>query len=113
MTIFLLKDFDISAQETNFAESKTNLNYENMKKRTEKENYRLFSVLLLEEKVYMNPSIRFKDICGWLGADAVSLGDTVSKELGMSGDLLLEKYRKADMLRIREKYGLDLDHENY
>ena len=87
--------------------------FDSMKKRTEKENYRLFSVLLLEEKVYMNPSIRFKDICRWLGADAGSLGDTVSKELGMSGDLLLEKYRKADMLRIREKYGLDLDHENY
>lgn len=84
-----------------------------MKKRTEKENYRLFSVLLLEEKVYMNPLLKFKDICAWLGAEEESLGDTVSKELGLSGDLLLEKYRKADMLRIREKYGLDLDHENY
>lgn len=84
-----------------------------MKKRTEKENYRLFSVLLLEEKVYMNPLLKFKDICAWLGAEEESLGNTIYKELGMSGDLLLEKYRKADMLRIREKYGLDLDHENY
>lgn len=79
-----------------------------MKKRTAQENYSLFSRLLLDEKIYLDPSVRFSDICRWIGADETALGTIVAIELGMSGDGLIEKYREGEVSRLNSKYDIDI-----
>lgn len=79
-----------------------------MKKRTAQENYSLFSKLLLDEKIYLDPSVRFSDICKWIGADEKALETIVSMELGMSGDGLIAKYREGEVSRLNSRYDIEI-----
>ena len=79
-----------------------------MKKRNTSEQYNLFSVLLLEEKVYLDPTLTFSDICRWMGADERALSTMMAMELGTDGDSLMRSYREGELSRLREKYDIDI-----
>lgn len=79
-----------------------------MKKRNTSEQYNLFSVLLLEEKVYLDPTLTFSDVCRWMGADETALSTMMAMELGTDGDSLMRRYREGELSRLREKYDIDI-----
>ncbi|MGN0194921.1 MAG: hypothetical protein ACI4AE_00505 [Candidatus Cryptobacteroides sp.] len=79
-----------------------------MKTRNTSEQYNLFSVLLLEEKVYLDPTLTFSDVCRWMGADEAALSTMMAMELGTDGDSLMRRYREGELSRLREKYDIDI-----
>ena len=79
-----------------------------MKKRNTSEQYNLFSVLLLEEKVYLDPTLTFSDVWRWMGADERALSTMMAMELGTDGDSLMRSYREGELSRLREKYDIDI-----
>ena len=79
-----------------------------MKKRNTSEQYNLFSVLLLEEKAYLDPTLTFSDVCRWMGAGERALSTMMAMELGTDGDSLMRSYREGELSRLREKYDIDI-----
>ena len=59
------------------------------------EMFERFGRLLEEDKVYLDLSCTFEDICGILGADSASFGRYVMEQVGMTGDEVLEVYRSG------------------
>lgn len=73
----------------NFTE--TNDNYMH----TSNETYRLFAELLDEVEIFRIPEISFSDICRLLKVRPSALDSLLIKELGMSGEELLENRRRG------------------
>lgn len=76
-------------------------------KRADMEKYfELFSVLMEEEKVYMDPTLTFGEICRWIGVESRSLDSWLMSELGFSGSDILKAYRGAASSHFWKKYGI-------
>ena len=69
--------------------------------------YEKLADMLLNDKVHMDGTLGFPEICSWLGADPDSLDALVQEELGMPGDALLRALREGERLDIRRKYSPD------
>ena len=77
-----------------FAVSGPNL----MNKRTEKMDrlekvYREFGVMMTEDRIYEDASVSYADICKELGVLPSELDEVLLRELGYTGEELMEKYR--------------------
>lgn len=62
--------------------------------------YLRFERLMDNEKVYRNPDITFRSICRRLAISPSSLEEILLRELGMSGDELVDFYRHKDNICI-------------
>lgn len=56
--------------------------------------YAEFSKMLLEDRIYEDPSISFEDICAAMRVSAADLDHYLSKELGMNGREILYYFQK-------------------
>ena len=61
---------------------------------------------MTEEKLYLNPSIKFKTLCSKLGVDSAEMDRKLFNELGYKGEELMEAYREGTRRALQEKYGL-------
>lgn len=86
---------------SNFAENETKM------ERTINEYYELISKILLENKVYMDPTLTFSRLCQYIGADPKALDTLVLSEMGLSGDELMRRYRAQEWERVRQQYGAE------
>ena len=68
--------------------------------------YEIFGALMTEEKLYLNPSIKFKTLCSKLGVDPAEMDRKLFNELGYKGEELMEAYREGTRRALQEKYGL-------
>lgn len=68
-------------------------------------SYEIFSRLLHEDKIFMDPSLSFSIICRWIGADRRRLDKLIKNELGLSGMEMIRAFRAIEMERIAEKYS--------
>ena len=68
--------------------------------------YEIFGALMTEEKLYLNPSIKFKTLCSKLGVDPAEMDRKLFSELGYKGEELMEAYREGTRRALLEKYGL-------
>lgn len=68
--------------------------------------FELFSVLMEEEKVYMDPMLTFGEICRWIGVESHDLDRWLMSELGFSGPDILKAYRGAASSHFWKKYGI-------
>lgn len=76
-------------------------------KRADIEKYfELFSVLLEEEKVYMDPTLTFAELCRRIGVESRLLDRCLMSELGFSGSDILKAYRGAASSYFWKKYGI-------
>lgn len=75
---------------SNFAENERKM------ERTINEYYELISKILLENKVYMDPTLTFSRLCQYIGADPKSLDALILSEMGLSGDELMHRYRAQE-----------------
>lgn len=76
-------------------------------KSADMENYfKIFSDLMDEEKVYMDPSLTFADICRWMGVRSRDMDRWLMGELGFSGSDILKAYRGAASSYFWKKYGI-------
>ncbi len=69
-----------------------------MNKRTEKMDrlekvYREFGVMMTEDRIYEDASVSYADICKELGVLPSELDEVLLRELGYTGEELMEKYR--------------------
>ena len=69
-----------------------------MNKRTEKMDrlekvYREFGVMMTEDRIYEDASVSYADICKELGVLPPELDEVLLRELGYTGEELMEKYR--------------------
>lgn len=69
--------------------------------------YEIFGALMTEEKLYLNPSIKFKELCRKLGVEPDEMDRKLFNELGYKGEELMEAYREGTRQALQEKYGLD------
>ena len=60
------------------------------------EIYEKFGRMLEEEKPYSDPSCTFGSVCRRLGADPAAFGEYVFSQGGMTGDEVMEIYRKSE-----------------
>lgn len=85
----------------------TNLHIKKTMKSADMENYfNLFYILVEEEKVYMDPSLGFADICRWIGVGSDDMDRWLMAELGFSGSDILKAYRGAASSYFWKKYGI-------
>lgn len=77
-----------------------------MKTQSTEAHYEIFGRMLLEDKVYLDPSVTFDMICRWIGADRHLLDALVRRELGISGQALMRLYRAREPQRLVAKYAL-------
>lgn len=76
-------------------------------KSADMENYfKLFSILMDKEKVYMDPSLTFGDVCRWIGVRNTAFDRWLMSELGFHGDDILKAYRGAASSYFWKKYGI-------
>lgn len=74
--------------------------------RTLQENYALLGHLILDEKVYLDPTVSFTSICRAMGAPARELDALLEAELGMDGESVLRQLRAQEPAYLARKYGL-------
>lgn len=67
--------------------------------------YEALSALLLDEKLYMDGTLGFREVCSWIGADPERLGALIREELGLSGEDLLRTLREGERESLRRKYA--------
>lgn len=75
-----------------------------MEKETLERHYEKFAALLLEDRAYMDGTLRFRDLCSWIGADAAALDTLLLRELGLSGTDLLRALRESGRRGLKRKY---------
>ena len=68
-------------------------------------DYERFCALLLEDRIYLDPSVTFPLICRWLSADARALDARLREEAGIGGRDLLATLRRREPERLLRKYG--------
>ena len=57
------------------------------------QTYAMFGHLMLEARVYRNPSLRFNAICRYLKVSPADLDELLESELGMSGEEFMANCR--------------------
>ena len=67
--------------------------------------YETLASLLIDERVHMDATVGFRELCAWIGADAAALDQLVREELGLSGEALLRNFRKRERQSLERKYG--------
>lgn len=70
--------------------------------------FELFAALLEDEKIYLDPSVTFERICGWLETSPAEMDSYLMDTIGYSGDDILKTYRGGMALYFMEKYGISL-----
>ena len=60
-----------------------------------KEEFELFGKLLEEQEVYLDPACTFSTICDRMGVQEDKFGEYVFANVGLTGDQVLEVYRKT------------------
>ena len=60
-----------------------------------KEEFELFGKLLEEQEVYLDPACTFGTICDRMGVPEDKFGEYVFANVGLTGDQVLEVYRKT------------------
>lgn len=68
--------------------------------------YETFCHLMVDERLYIDPTLSFGTVCDWLGADPAALDALLEEELGFSGPALLEHFRRQLNTRLRDTYGI-------
>lgn len=58
--------------------------------------YKEFSTMLTEDKIYEDLTVSYADICRELGVSPSELDSVLLRELGYTGEELIEEYRSAD-----------------
>lgn len=66
------------------------------------EIYERFGRLLEDDRPYADPACTFEGICRSLGADPAAFGEYVFSQVGMTGEEVLEVYRKSDVPDCRQ-----------
>ena len=56
--------------------------------------YSEFSRMLLDDRIYEDPSITFADICSSLRVSPSDLDEKLLKEIGMNGPEILQSFQK-------------------
>lgn len=75
---------------------------------TIKENYSRLERLLTDEKIYLIPDLTFETLCSWLEVLPADLENLIFEELGLTGQELLDRYRRDWPGYFRKKYGIKL-----
>jgi DNA-binding transcriptional ArsR family regulator len=75
---------------------------------TIEDNYSRLESLLTEEKIYLIPDLTFEKVCSWLGVQPRELENLIFKELGLTGQGLIDRYRKDGPKYFRKKYNIKL-----
>lgn len=55
--------------------------------------YREFCVMMTEDRLYEDLSVSYADICRELGVEPSELDELLVRELGYTGEELIEEYR--------------------
>lgn len=66
--------------------------------------YESFANMLIEDRIHMDGTLGFPEICSWIGADPEELDRLIQDELGLTGTGLLAAMREGERLNIRRKY---------
>lgn len=69
--------------------------------------YAAFGDLLVQERIYIDPSIDFRTVCAWLSVRPAALDRLLVRELGYSGDGLFAEYRRRYREGLEEKFGIN------
>lgn len=69
-------------------------------------SFELFAALMEDEKVYMDPSLSFSSVCGWIGVPAEAMDAYLNENFGWCGSEVMSMYRRTVPLRFYEKYGI-------
>lgn len=59
-------------------------------------DYSAFEKLMHEERIYLDREIGFSGICALIGADPTALDSHIKRELGHSGQSIVDLYRSQD-----------------
>lgn len=59
-----------------------------------KEAYAEFGRLMVEEKIYLDPSLDYGELCRRLGVESYLLDEFLLDELGMTGEELIAVFRR-------------------
>ena len=62
--------------------------------KTIENTYSEFSRMLLDDRIYEDPTITFQDICTSLGVSPSDLDEILIKEIGMNGPEILQSFQK-------------------
>jgi len=72
------------------------------------EAYESFCRLMVEERLYLNPTLTYETVCRWLGVGEKELDAQLSRELGYTGPALIQHFRKQTNYRLCDTYGINL-----
>ncbi len=59
--------------------------------------YEAFSAMMLERRLYLDPSMTFRRVCSMISVRPSSLDRLLKRELGAGGDEIMEKFREGDV----------------
>lgn len=62
--------------------------------------YEMFADYLLREKPYLDPTVTYQSLCSFLGLPSRKLDRTLMAELGVSGQEIMEIFRKGDVKNL-------------
>ena len=68
--------------------------------------YEIFGRMMTEDRLYLDRRITFRRICGWLEVSRRDLNSLVLREMGMTGQELIRKYRDHEERSLRNKYAI-------
>ena len=57
--------------------------------------YEEFGVMMNEDRIYEDETVSYEDICRGLGVAPSSLDGILMRELGYTGEQLIEEYRRS------------------
>lgn len=98
---FQQNDFVLVVFNVRFAENRTCMN-------SIDDKYATLERLLCEEQIFLNPGIRFPEICSWLQTKETDMDGLVRRELGLGGEELLRLLRESFPGRLCRKYGINV-----
>lgn len=80
--------------DTRFADEKKNLSHMGEKDvRQLQSAYEMFGRLMLDEKIYLKKGMTFECVCRIIGVSPEDLDEEIIREMGMSGQSLMDAYR--------------------
>lgn len=83
-----------SVYDARFAGEKKNLSLmEEKDVRRLQSAYEMFGRLMLDEKIYLKKGMTFGCVCRIIGVSPEDLDEVVTREMGMSGQSLMDAYR--------------------
>lgn len=63
-------------------------------------DYEAFSSLMLDGRLYLDPSMTFRRVCAMIPVSASSLDRLLKRELGAGGDEIMERFREGDVRKL-------------